>query len=134
MDTVLINKAYLFAEKKHKGQLYGNKDFTYHLLQTYEILTLLQPKDTTLRACAFTHDILEDTSTTKKELANELGEEIAEITYEVTKQGYNFFHNLKSKRAILLLFASRLANLSNMEDWSEEEVATYIKKSKFWLS
>lgn len=134
MDSDLLNKAYLFAETKHKGQLYGDKPFIYHLLQTYEIITLLQPEDETLRACAFLHDVCEDTKTTKKELENEFGKEIAELVYEVTKKGYNFFPNLKSKRAVILLFASRLANLVNMKDWSEERQATYIKKSRFWLS
>lgn len=134
MDNDLINKAYLFAEEKHKGQLYGKFDFIYHLLQTYELITFLQPKNETLRACSFLHDILEDTNTTKKELDNEFGKEVTDIVYEVTKTSYNTFPHLKSKDAVILLFASRLANLSNMQDWNEEQQQRYIMKSTFWKS
>lgn len=134
MDNELINKAYLFALEKHKDQKYGDRDFIYHLLQTYEILTLLQPEDTTLRASAFTHDIFEDTKTSRKELENELGKEIMELTEEVTATSRNFFPNLKTVRGAILLTASRLANMTNMQNWSEERRKEYVfTKTHYWL-
>ncbi len=133
-DNNLINKAYLFALDKHKGQKYGDKDFIYHPLQVYEITTLLQPADINLRVAAILHDTLEDTQTTPEEIQKEFNRDVAGLVVEVTKTAYNTFPSLKTRRGIILKFADRMSNLINITDWSGERQEKYLKKSKFWES
>lgn len=130
----IISKAYFFAEKIHKDQVYGKEPFLFHLEQTYKILTALMPKDHNLRASGLLHDTMEDKGITYEEIKKEFNEDIASLVQEVTKTGYNTFPQLRTIRGVILLTASRLCNLANMQDWSEEQKARYVKKSTFWLS
>lgn len=132
-DNLLLNKAVEFANKIHNKQTYGNQPFIYHPLQVYEITTLLCPTDINLRVASLLHDTIES-GATQKEIEEAFNEDIASLVKEVTKKGYNKFPNLKTQRGIILKFADRLANLSNMQDWTQERIATYLQKSKFWLS
>ena len=139
MDNELINKAFLFASEKHKGQIYNNGEFIQHPLQTYEILKAVLPKDTNLLAAGLLHDTIEDTDTTKKEIEKEFNEDIASLVWEVTKYKPDknkaaLFPNLKTKRGIILKFADRLSNLTHMEEWPDKKQQWYLKSSKFWLS
>lgn len=130
----LIEKAYEFAKEKHKNQTYGDKSFIYHPKQTYEIISTLMPEDTNLRCAGLLHDAIEDQNVTYEEIKNEFNEDIAGLCKEVTKSGYNTFPDLFSIRGTILLMASRLCNLTNMQDWSEERQERYRLKSKFWKS
>ena len=134
MDNELINKAFLFAQEKHKGQTYNDGEFIQHPLQTYEILKTILPQDTNLLAAGLLHDVAEDCGVSEKTLISEFNEDVASLVYEVTKQGYNFFPRLKTRRGAILKFADRLSNLVNIQHWSAEKQAKYIVKSKFWLS
>ena len=129
-------KAIEFALKKHKGQKYNiNKDFFFaHPWQVFQVLSLIT-KDETILCAALLHDTLEDTNTTLKELKKEFGDEVANLVYEVTNEdGENgkCFPRLESKKAIILKFADRLLNLTNIDCWSEKKQNWYLKKSKFW--
>lgn len=138
-DNKLINKAYEFALDKHKGQKYGKEDFIYHPLQVYEIITRVCPTDINLRVASICHDLIEDAGVTKDDLEEKFNQDVAELVWEVTKfkpekNQPATFPNLKSKRAIILKFADRLANLSNMQDWPDKRQQWYLKSSKFWFS
>ena len=131
-----IFKAIKFAKERHKGQLYDmDKDFFYaHLWKVFKILENIT-EDEVILCASLLHDILEDTDTTLKELKKEFGDEIANLVYEVTNEdGENgkCFPRLKSKKAIILKFADRLLNLSNISCWEEKKQNWYLKKSKFW--
>ena len=132
----LINKARKFATKKHKGQLYSNQPFMVHPEEVYTILEALlraqNGQDDNLLASCLLHDVLEETTTTFKELKKEFNEDVANLVREVTDAGWNIFPHLKTQRGIMLKFADRLANLSHIHEWSEENQEKYIRKSKFW--
>lgn len=132
----LFLQAYRFAQKKHEGQKYNNQEFMVHPNLTAKILYAMsdfENFDENLIAAALLHDTLEDTNTTYEELEQEFGIIIASLVQEVTKQGSNTFPNLKTQRGVMLKFADRLSNISNMQNWSEEKRQKYMfEKSKFW--
>jgi (p)ppGpp synthase/HD superfamily hydrolase len=135
--NVLIEKARLFALKKHKNQ----KDdlglpYFFHVEQVARIVEVVT-QDPQIIASAYLHDTLEDTKTTFQELEKEFGLKIANLVYEVTHEGKKdrygyYFPRLKSKEAILIKFADRLSNLSRMSCWSKKRQEQYLRKSKFW--
>ncbi|HEX9060892.1 MAG TPA: HD domain-containing protein [Clostridia bacterium] len=131
-DT-LIGKAYRYAKKKHEGQKYGKKPFIYHPLEVAKIIKIICPTDINLIAAAYLHDTLEDTNTSMYDLMNEFNNDIASLVNEVTKTDYNTFPNLKTLRGVILKYADRTANLSNVHEWDIERQETYILKSKFWM-
>lgn len=127
----ILNKAYYFALEKHKDQKYGEKDFLYHPLQVYEIISLIKPTDLNLRVAALLHDCMESGST-KNEIQEIFGEDVANLVEEVTKTDWNRFPNLKTQRGILLKYADRSCNISNIDDWPKEKQQRYLNKSIFW--
>lgn len=132
-----IIKASEFARVKHAGQLRDDgKPYITHLQQVAEILSLVS-MDSDLVAAGWLHDTLEDTDTTYNELVKEFNKKIADLVFEVTQEGQKdnygyYFPNLKTKDGILLKFADRLSNLSQMDTWNEKRRQHYLKKSKFW--
>ena len=129
-------KASEFAYNKHKGQKYDkDREFFFaHPWKVFQILSLVTDDKAILEA-GLLHDILEDTDTTLEELKKEFGDEVANLVHEVTNEdGENgkCFPRLKSKKAIILKFADRLANLSHIHHWDEKKQNWYLKKSKFW--
>lgn len=133
MDNELINKAYLFALDVHKDEKYGERDFIFHPLQVYEVISLLEPDDVSLRMASLLHDCIES-GIKKGQIEEEFGEDVAQLVEEVSKTSYNTFPKLKSPRGVILKFADRLCNLSNMKDWTKERQTTYVQKSTFWKS
>ena len=136
--TNIIYRAIIFALKKHKGQKYDiDKDFFFaHPWKVFQILKLITDDETILCA-GLLHDTLEDTNTTLDELKEEFGNEIANIVYEVTKEddeNGKYFPRLKSEKAIIVKFADRLVNLSNMSCWKEKKQNWYLRTSRFWKS
>lgn len=84
-DTLKIKEAYLYAKIKHEGQkrLSGN-DFIDHPLSVAFILTELGVDVVTIQA-ALLHEIINQTNTTKEELEEKFGSEIANIVDSVSK-------------------------------------------------
>lgn len=132
-------EAYKFAVKKHEGQYRddGETPYTDHLEKVAQIIHSAGGGPV-LVCAAFLHDTLEDTDTTYDDLVEKFGKEVADLVHEVThegdkKTGY-YFPRLKSRGGIMLKFADRLANISDMESWSFERKNSYLKSSKFWKS
>lgn len=130
-DT-LIGKAYKFAKLKHAGQKYGDKPFIYHPIQVAKIVKMLCPLDYSLIAAAYLHDTMEDCGVSMFELQANFNTDVARLVWEVTKTKYNTFPNLSSVRGIILKYADRTANLSNIYLWDEKRQQKYLLKSKFW--
>lgn len=130
---MLVKKARLYCEKKHKGQFRADKTTPYakHCIEVATIITIIRGEDRNLICAGYLHDILEDTKTTYEELKNEFNEDIADLVLEVTKIGYNKYP-IKTQRGAVLKFADRLSNLNDMKDWSEKRKIDYIEKSRFW--
>ena len=137
--THIIQKAFQFARDKHKGQTRdGGEDYFESHVRKVASTIMSYSSDDEVIAAAYLHDTLEDTQTTLEELTQEFGERVANLVHELThegdkKTGY-YFPRLKSRDAILIKFADRLCNLSDMGSWDKERQEQYLRKSKFWRS
>ena len=81
----LLNKAYVFSVKAHGDQKRHSGDPYYaHPIQVAGILASLH-MDVASVCTALLHDVIEDTDTTREELAELFTEEIAELVNGVTK-------------------------------------------------
>jgi (p)ppGpp synthase/HD superfamily hydrolase len=86
--TDLEKRAEAFATERHKGQMYGDKEYVYHLRQVVEnVLRRNQghPLLSTLVAIAWLHDVLEDTDTEYRELEREFGTAVAFCVSRLSK-------------------------------------------------
>lgn len=85
----LEKRAEAFATERHKGQKYGDKDYTYHLRQVVENVNKRNqghPLLSTLIAIAWLHDVLEDTDTEYREIEREFGTAVAYSVLGLTKR------------------------------------------------
>lgn len=138
-DRPLLQKAWDFAEEKHKAQKDDSGGpYFYHCVQVCLVLQCVAASDENLLCAGLLHDTIEDTDTTYEELKREFNKDVADLVMEVTHEGDKdrgyHFPRLKTQRGIMLKFADRLSNLSRMEPWDEKRKAHYIKKSTFWKS
>nr|WP_255354017.1 bifunctional (p)ppGpp synthetase/guanosine-3',5'-bis(diphosphate) 3'-pyrophosphohydrolase [Brevundimonas sp. Leaf363] len=84
-DESLLNKAYVYAMKMHGSQLRASGDpYFAHPIQVAGILTDYK-LDTATIITALLHDVVEDTSATRDDIAGLFGEEIAVLVEGVTK-------------------------------------------------
>jgi guanosine-3',5'-bis(diphosphate) 3'-pyrophosphohydrolase len=84
----LISEAADFAARRHTGQQRkgrGNEPYVNHLAEVANLLsTASDATDTELVAAGWLHDTIEDTATTREELAQKFGERVATLVVEVT--------------------------------------------------
>lgn len=84
-DEALLNRAYVYAMKMHGSQLRASGDpYFAHPIQVAGILTDYK-LDTATIVTALLHDVVEDTSATRDDIAAMFGEEIAVLVEGVTK-------------------------------------------------
>jgi GTP diphosphokinase / guanosine-3',5'-bis(diphosphate) 3'-diphosphatase len=126
----LIEKAYNFAEKAHKGHArYSGEPFFNHLFETAKILATLGMGPKSISA-GLLHDSIEDTETTAEILKSEFGEEILCMVEGVTKLGTLKYRGLKRHveslrklfvaiakdiRVIIIKLSDRLHNMRTLE-------------------
>ena len=79
-DMPLLDRAVAFAVLRHSGQCRKGSRVPYitHVVETMEIVSRMT-KDNEIRAAAVLHDTLEDTFTTKEELAHRFSPRVAEL-------------------------------------------------------
>ncbi len=139
MKTDVFTKARDFAILKHGDQKRDNGDpYFVHCSEVADIIWDLT-KDDNLTIAAYLHDTIEDTDATYEEIKKEFGVDVADLVNEVTHEGKKdshgfYFPRLKTKRGIILKFADRLHNLSDMNAWDDKRQEHFLKKSKFWKS
>jgi GTP diphosphokinase / guanosine-3',5'-bis(diphosphate) 3'-diphosphatase len=126
----LIERAYYVAKEAHEGQFRRSGDpYIIHPIAVANILADLHLDHETLMA-ALLHDVIEDTPTTKEELAAEFGEAVAELVDGVSKltqiefkskaeaQAHNFqkmtLAMANDIRVILVKLADRLHNMRTL--------------------
>ena len=81
----IYEKARLVAEKHHRFQEYGDGlPYIYHLDMVAEEVERLLPDDHEMKAAAYLHDILEDTSLSYNDIKTMFNDFIADIVYNVT--------------------------------------------------
>jgi guanosine-3',5'-bis(diphosphate) 3'-pyrophosphohydrolase len=84
-DEDLLNRAYVYAMKAHGSQKRASGDpYFSHPLEVAAILTELHVDDETI-AAAMLHDTIEDTETTRTDIENRFGEDIATLVEGLTK-------------------------------------------------
>lgn len=129
-DEDIIRKAYNLAEKAHVGQKrMSGEPYFIHPANTAKILAELGLPPLVI-ATGLVHDVLENTKTTKKEISEILGEEIADLAERVVKLGdikYTgaeknlenlrkfFIYETKDLRVLVIRLADRLHNVETLE-------------------
>ena len=110
-DAAFFEKAYLFAEQVHQGQMrLSGEPFFVHPREVARILVELGLDISTVVAGLF-HDIVEDTTVTLSQIKAEFGAEIAQLVDGVTKVGKVTFaskeeHQAEYLRKMFLAMAS----------------------------
>ena len=125
-----VYRAYLFGAEAHEGQhrLTG-EPYIYHPLEVARILANMRMDYNTIIS-ALLHDVIEDTSTAREQLADEFSEEVATLVDGVSKltqvkfgskaeaQAENFrkmiLAMVKDIRIILIKLADRLHNMRTL--------------------
>lgn len=132
----LIEKACLFAVKKHEGQKRNEGGpYVNHVILTGKNLAHLG-MDTTTVVAGILHDTIEDTETTEEELTKEFGKEVAFLVMGVSKLSklkYSgverhveslrkfFVAMAEDIRVVVIKLADRLHNINTLE---------FVKKEK----
>ena len=136
-DMDVIERAYRYADEKHKNQLRkSGEPYIIHPIAVAEIVAEIG-LDTDAIAAALLHDCLEDTDASFEEISRLFGETVAELVEGVTKltrvqytsveeqQMENMRKMLlamaKDIRVILIKMADRLHNMRTMAYQSEEK-------------
>jgi len=84
-DVHVLQKAYVFAGKAHKGQVRrSGEPYLSHPLEVTDFLADMKLDRTTLVA-ALLHDVLEDTEATAADVRENFGQEVADLVEGVTK-------------------------------------------------
>lgn len=119
----VIKKARAFAVTRHGEQQYGNRPYSAHLDEVAELASEFGQE-----ACviAYLHDVVEDTSTTVREVRNTFGDFVAECVAIVTDEPGDNRQQRKAatykkmekvsgpvELALTVKVADRLANLRN---------------------
>ncbi len=125
-----VYRAYLFGAEAHDGQhRMSGEPYIYHPLAVAKILAEMHMDYQSIMA-AILHDVIEDTSTVKEQLAGAFGTEVAELVDGVSKltqikfethaeaQAENFRKMLlamvRDIRVILVKLADRLHNMRTL--------------------
>ena len=141
----LIESAYTYAFKMHEGQYRKSGEaYIIHPLNVACILAQINVGPATICA-GLLHDVLEDTPTTKEDLANLFGEDVAEIVDGATKvnqlkfvsaldkQADNNQHLLlamaKDIRVIIVKLADRLHNIRTLSSLNSEQQGRIAKET-----
>jgi len=99
VNETLLNKAYVYAMRKHGGQKRASGDpYFSHPLEVAAILTDMRLDEATI-AVALLHDTIEDTSATREEIDQLFGEDIGQLVEGLTKLNRLDFISKKAVQA-----------------------------------
>ncbi len=144
-ELALIEKAYLFAEKKHEGQVRKSGDpYISHCIGVAMIIAQLQAGPKTICA-GLLHDTIEDTDTTKEDIQELFGQEVADMVEALTKvtrlSDYKnveftsenhrkiFVAMAKDMRVIIVKLADRLHNMRTLQFQPKEKQVRISKET-----
>jgi guanosine-3',5'-bis(diphosphate) 3'-pyrophosphohydrolase len=136
-DVLVLQKAYVFAARAHKGQVRrSGEPYLSHPLEVANTLADMRLDRTTLVA-ALLHDALEDTDVTAAEIRENFGKDVADLVEGVTKIGRVQDTPPEDRRAetirkiilamtddirvIFIKLADRIHNLKTLEFLGEEK-------------
>jgi GTP diphosphokinase / guanosine-3',5'-bis(diphosphate) 3'-diphosphatase len=122
-DFKIIDTAFLFAEKKHKGQKRkSGEDYILHPLRVAIEVSKLK-LDLNSVVAALLHDVLEDTETTIKELEDSFGTDVRFLV-----ESLSHLKQLKRKANYKNKSINRLENLRNLILSSAKDVRVILIK------
>lgn len=144
-DEDALNRAYVFAMKKHGAQLRASGDPYYsHPVEVAGILTKFKLDSSSIIA-GLLHDTVEDTDTTVEEVKELFGEQVAQLVDGLTKlamieqkstnnkQAENFRKLLLAMsediRVLLIKLADRLHNMRTLHFCKPEKRARIAKET-----
>jgi GTP pyrophosphokinase len=136
-DEDLLRRAYIFSAQAHRHQLRSSGEpYLVHPIGVAMILAE-QKLDEVSVATGLLHDVLEDTPTTKEQLAELFGAEVAEVVDGVTKIGRYAYTSKEAQQAetfrkmllamtgdlrvILVKLADRLHNMRTLAHLREDK-------------
>ena len=145
VDEKLLDRAFVYAMRAHKGQLRESGDpYFSHPLEVAAIVTDMR-LDQKAVAAALLHDTIEDTAATGDEILRLFGAEIAQLVDGLTKlkqidlvskqsrQGENLRRLLlavsKDVRVLLIKLADRLHNMRTLDFTKEEKRARVAQET-----
>lgn len=135
MDPEQAARAY--ATERHAGQLYGSQPYIVHLTAVRQILRWAGfGDDHPLAIAAWLHDVVEDTGTTREEVRDRFGHEVAELVWAVTGTGANRKERNASAYAKIrawpdaatLKLADRIANVEASAADAPDKLAMYRRE------
>src|SRR5262249_23245953 len=86
-DQDLLRRAYVFSAREHRGQVRRSGDpYLVHPLNVASILAEMKADDVSI-VVGLLHDVLEDTLTTRESIAQQFGQEVADLVDGLTKIG-----------------------------------------------
>jgi (p)ppGpp synthase/HD superfamily hydrolase len=125
-------EAIAFAVERHGDQRYGDLPYVVHLAAVRAVLADAEIGGDFIVA-AWLHDVVEDTPTTKAEVAERFGESVAELVWAVTGVGCDrkarnadaYAKMQALPAAATLKLADRIANVEASLRSSPENLAKY---------
>jgi len=144
-EILVLQKAYVFAARAHKGQLRrSGEPYLRHPLEVAKELADMRLDKTTLVA-ALLHDVPEDTEITAAEIKDSFGKEAADLVEGVTKISRVHEASPEARRAetirkiilamtddirvIFIKLADRIHNLKTLEFVDEEQQARVARET-----
>jgi GTP pyrophosphokinase len=135
-DEDLLRRAYVFSAREHRGQVRrSGEPYLVHPLNVAAILADMKADDVSI-VVGLMHDVLEDTLTSKESIAQQFGEEVAELVDGLTKIGKFSYVSREEEQAetfrkmilamvsdlrvVLVKLADRLHNMRTLRFLPEE--------------
>ena len=133
----LEKKAYVWAERFHLNQKYGNEAYIKHLEDVVIILKRFGIKSSFVLAATWLHDAVEDTPLTIETVKEDFGDGVARLVYAVTTEPGKNRKERNAKtypkiaaqpEAIYLKLADRIANVEASWGNNKEKLTMYQKE------
>jgi GTP diphosphokinase / guanosine-3',5'-bis(diphosphate) 3'-diphosphatase len=144
-----VLRATQFAAERHSKQRRkgaAGEPYINHVIEVAGLVAMaLEEPDTNLLMAALLHDTIEDTGTTRAELAERFGQDVADLVVELTddkslpkaeRKRLQVEHaRKKSKRAQMIKIADKISNLRSIltsppADWDYERKQQYFAWAK----
>jgi guanosine-3',5'-bis(diphosphate) 3'-pyrophosphohydrolase len=144
-NTKILLDAAAYAARKHTGQRRKGKEGEPYINHPLEVANLLasvgEIDDRDVLLAALLHDTVEDTGTTREELAERYGPAVADIVMEVTddkslpkqeRKRLQIEHAPRlSDSAKLVKIADKISNITDIldrppDDWDEQRRREYV--------
>ncbi len=144
-DLALIDRALAYADAAHAGQFRSSgEEYVCHPIAVATIVVELG-LDTQCVLAALLHDVVEDTPVTTEQLADEYGDEVAQLVEGLTKLGKIPYSTREEQQAenvrkmllaiskdirvILIKFADRLHNMRTISALREQKQRDIAKET-----